>query len=160
MRQSDDEYVRYQSGALVDAVQAEGAGGVGKRSFQLAEHLAAEGGFHRGDIIAATALLLAIMAWCDGEADAADRFARRMREQNPDSVELIEHVLRLETGWDQGWLPRAEYDGLIAYARRTGRKDMEARARVLGPRDVERGPARRSDRYLTTYAERRIFPWL
>jgi hypothetical protein len=136
MRQDEDEYVRLQSRALLDAVLAEGAGGVGKRSFQLAEHLAAEGGIHRGDILAATSLLLAITAWCDGEADAADRFARRMREQDRDSVELLEHTLHLEMAWDKGWLSKAEYDGLIAYARRAGRPDMEQRARALGPREL------------------------
>jgi hypothetical protein len=86
--------------------------------------------------MAATALLLAMMAWCDGEVDVAERFARRMRGHGRDSLELLLHTMRLETGWDQGWLPRAEREGLIEYAKRVGRADMELRALAIEPRDV------------------------
>jgi hypothetical protein len=143
MNRDADEYVTRQIKALLEAVQDEGATGVGTRSFQLAEHLAAEGGIHREDIMAATALLLAMMAWCDGEVDVAERFARRMRGHSRESLELLLQTMRLETGWDQGWLPRAEREELIEYAKRVGRADMELRAQAIEPRDVDSREQRR-----------------
>jgi hypothetical protein len=139
---SSDDYVTRQTRTLAEAVRAEGARGVGTRSFQLAEHLAAEGGVHRGDVMVATALLLSVVAWCDGEVEAAERFARNLRRYGDDSLELVFHTLRLETGRDRGWLPRADYDALMEYVRREGRADMAARARVIVPRDLDPVPRR------------------
>jgi hypothetical protein len=128
---SSGDYVTRQIRALAEAVLKEGAGGVGTRSFQLAEHLAAEGGIHRGDILTATATLLAMTAWCDGEAEAAGRFAELAGEQGEDSRELVTHLLRLETGADQGWLPREQVEALLEYARRARRSDLALRLRAI-----------------------------
>jgi hypothetical protein len=128
---SSGDYVTQQIRALAEAVRREGAGGVGARSFQLAEHLAAEGGVHRGDILTATATLLAMTAWCDGAADAARRFAERAGEHDEESRELVTHLLRLEAGADQGWLPEAQAEALLAYARRVRRDDLESRLRTI-----------------------------
>jgi len=133
---SSGDYVTQQIRALAEAVRREGAGGVGARSFQLAEHLAAEGGVHRGDILTATSMLLAMTAWCDGAADAARRFAARAGEHDEDSRELVTHLLRLEAGADQGWLPEAQAEALLAYAQRLDRGDLESRLRAIaGARD-------------------------
>jgi len=128
---SSGDYVTQQIRALAEAVRREGAGGVGARSFQLAEHLAAEGGVHRGDILTATSMLLAMTAWCDGAADAARRFAERAGEHDEDSRELVTHLLRLEAGADQGWLPEAQAEALLAYAQRLDRGDLESRLRAI-----------------------------
>lgn len=130
------DYVVNQSRALIEAVQVEGPAGTGVRSFQLAEHLAAEGGLHRGDIMAATAFWLAVTALDAGEPEVAERFAEQMRGYGADSVELLAQTVRLETGLDQGWLPRDQFDGLIAYAEREGRADMITKARVITPREL------------------------
>jgi hypothetical protein len=128
---SSGDYVTQQIRALAQAVRREGAGGVGTRSFQLAEHLAAEGGVHRGDILTATATLLAMTAWCDGAADAALRFAELAAGHDADSRELVTHLLRLETGVEQGWLPEAQAEALLAYAHRARRDDLVSRMRAI-----------------------------
>src|SRR3954452_4240631 len=110
------DYVTNQSRALLEAVQAEGPTWSGARSFQLAEHLAAEGGLHRGDIMAATAFWLAVAALDAGQEDVAEQFAKQMRGYGRDSLDLLVQIIRLETGSDQGWLPKDQLDGLIAYA--------------------------------------------
>jgi hypothetical protein len=125
------DYLTQQVRALAEAVRREGAGGVGTHSFQLAEHLAAEGGFHRGDILTATATFLAMTAWCDGAADAALRFAALAGEHDDDSRELVTHLLRLEAGADQGWLPEAQAEALLEYARRARRRDIASRVRAI-----------------------------
>ena len=140
---SGGDYVTRQIRALAEAVRREGAGGVGRRSFQLAEHLAAEGGVHRGDILTATATLLAMTAWCDGEAEAARRFAERAGEHDEESRELVTHLLRLETATDQGWLPQDQAEALLEYARRASRGDLATRVRALA--GVRRGRHRRED---------------
>jgi hypothetical protein len=124
-------------------VRREGAGGEGRRSFQLAEHLAAEGGVHRGDILTATATLLAMTAWCDGEVEAARRFAERAAGNDEESRELVTHLLRLEAGADQGWLPEEQAEALLEYARRARRGDLANRVRALA--GVRRGRHRRAD---------------
>ncbi len=140
---SGGDYVTRQIRALADAVRREGAGGVGTRSFQLAEHLAAEGGVHRGDIMTATATLLAMTAWCDGEVEAAGRFAERASEHDEESRELVTHLLRLEAGADRGWLPRDQAQALLEYARRERRGDLATRvAAIAAPR---RGRHRRDN---------------
>ncbi|MGW5746096.1 hypothetical protein [Amycolatopsis sp. NPDC003861] len=140
---SGGDYVTRQIRALADAVRREGAGGVGTRSFQLAEHLAAEGGVHRGDIMTATATLLAMTAWCDGEVEAAVRFAELAGEHDEESRELVTHLLRLEAGADRGWLPRDQAEALLEYARRERRGDLATRVRALA--GVRRGRHRRED---------------
>ncbi|MEU0532620.1 hypothetical protein [Amycolatopsis tolypomycina] len=137
------DYVTGQIRALADAVRREGAGGVGTHSFQLAEHLAAEGGIHRGDIMAATATLLAMTAWCDGEAEAARRFAERAGEHDVESRELVTHLLRLEAGADRGWLPQEQVEALLEYARREHRGDLASRVRAIA--GTRRGRHRRED---------------
>ncbi|WP_240490896.1 hypothetical protein, partial [Amycolatopsis vancoresmycina] len=128
---SGGDYVTQQIRALAQAVRREGAGGVGTRSFQLAEHLAAEGGVHRGDILTATATLLAMTAWCDGEVEAARRFAELAGECDEESRELVTHLLRLEAAADQGWLPEAQAEALLEYSRRARRGDLATRVRAL-----------------------------
>ncbi|WP_370962950.1 hypothetical protein [Amycolatopsis sp. cg9] len=128
---SSGDYVAQQIRALAQAVRREGAGGVGTRSFQLAEHLAAEGGVHRGDIMTATATLLAMTAWCDGEVEAARRFAELAGENDEDSRELVTHLLRLEAGADQGWLPQEQVEALLEYARKARRGDLVQRVRAI-----------------------------
>jgi hypothetical protein len=128
---SSGDYVTQQIRALARAVRREGAGGVGTRSFQLAEHLAAEGGVHRGDILTATATLLAMAAWCDGEAEAARHFAELAAEHDPESRELVGHLLSLEAGADQGWLPEDQVAALLEYARRARRGDLASRVRAI-----------------------------
>jgi hypothetical protein len=140
---SGGDYVTRQIRALAEAVRREGAGGVGTRSFQLAEHLAAEGGVHRGDILTATATLLAMTAWCDGEAEAARRFAERAGEHDEESRELVTHLLRLEAGADRGWLPQDQAEALLEYARRASRGDLATRVRTLA--GARRGRHRRED---------------
>ena len=140
---SGGDYVTQQIRALADAVRREGAGGIGTRSFQLAEHLAAEGGVHRGDILTATATLLAMTAWCDGEAEAASRFAELAGEHDVESQELVTHLLRLEAGADRGWLPQAQAEALLEYARRARRVDLATRVRAIA--GVRRGRHRRED---------------
>ncbi|WP_103349252.1 hypothetical protein [Amycolatopsis sp. CA-128772] len=140
---SGGDYVTQQIRALAQAVRREGAGGVGTRSFQLAEHLAAEGGVHRGDILTATATLLAMTAWCDGEAEAARRFAELAGEHDEESRELVTHLLRLESGADQGWLPEEQAEALLEYARRARRGDLATRVRALT--GARRGRHRRAD---------------
>jgi hypothetical protein len=132
----NEDYVTTQSRALAEAVQVEGAKGVGKRSYQLAEHLAAEGGIHRGDITAATSLMLSVMARCDGEPEAAARFSQKLRGCGRDSIELVVHIWRLESGRDKGWLPRAQYDALMKYVKKEGRADMALKAVMIEPRDL------------------------
>ena len=128
---SSGDYVTQQIRALARAVRSEGAGGVGTRSFQLAEHLAAEGGVHRGDILTATATLLAMSAWCDGEVEAARRFTELARRHGQDSRELVGHLLRLETGVDEGRLPEEQVAALLEYARRARRGDLASRVRAI-----------------------------
>jgi hypothetical protein len=135
------DYVTQQIRALAETVRREGAGGVGTHSFQLAEHLAAEGGVHRGDILTATATLLAMTAWCDGAADAALRFAELAGEHDDESRELVTHLLRLEIGADQGWLPQAQAEALLEYARRVRRGDLVTRVQAM-----ETGPGGRHRR--------------
>jgi hypothetical protein len=132
----NEDYVTVQSRALLEAVQVEGAKGVGTRSFQLADHLAAEGGIHRGDITAATSLMLSVLARCDGEVEAAARFAQKFRSCGRDSIELVVHTWRLETGRDKGWLPRPQYDALMKYVKQEGRSDMALKALLIEPRDL------------------------
>ncbi|WP_410565294.1 hypothetical protein [Amycolatopsis sp. cmx-4-61] len=140
---SGGDYVTRQIRALADAVRREGPGGVGTHSFQLAEHLAAEGGVHRGDIMTATATLLAMTAWCDGEAEAARRFAERAGEHDEESRELVTHLLRLEAGVDRGWLPQEQVEALLEYARRERRGDLATKVRALV--GARRGRHRRDD---------------
>ena len=140
---SSGDYVTQQIKALARAVRREGAGGVGTRSFQLAEHLAAEGGVHRGDILTATATLLAMTAWCDGEAEAACRFAELAGEHDEDSRELVTHLLRLEAGADQGWLPQEQVEALLEYAQRARRDDLALRVRAIA--GASRGGRHRRD---------------
>ncbi|HWD03966.1 MAG TPA: hypothetical protein VG674_16105 [Amycolatopsis sp.] len=132
-----EDYVTQQQRALAVAVLTEGAAGDGGRSFRLAEHLAAEGGLPRSDILAATTLLLACAALGAGDVGAAQGFARRLRGLDPDSVELVLHLLRLEVGLEQGWLARAHYDELMAYAWRENRFDLVLRAGDIQARDVD-----------------------
>src|SRR2546430_8900140 len=79
----DEDYLTTQSRALLRAIQDEvaaaDAGHVEENghSLRLAEHLAAEGGVRRQDILAARELLLATSAWFRGNEDVADRFAAR-----------------------------------------------------------------------------------
>lgn len=127
------DYLTRQVGALLEAIREEGPVGEGRRSFRLAGHLAAEGGFHLGDILAATAQLLAVHAWNNGYLGAAELLTRRMRDFGAESVELVRYLVRLETGWEQGWLPHADRDELIAYARRVRRADIEERAQAIEP---------------------------
>ncbi|KZB86054.1 hypothetical protein [Amycolatopsis regifaucium] len=126
------DYLTRQVGALLQAIREEGPVGEGRRSFRLAGHLAAEGGFHLGDILAATAQLLAVHAWNNGYLAAAELLTRRMRDFG-ESAELVQHLVRLETGCEQGWLPREDREALIAYARRAERPDIEQRARAIEP---------------------------
>ncbi len=127
------DYLTRQIGALLDAIREEGPLGEGRRSFRLAGHLAAEGGFHLGDIMAATAQLLAIHAWQAGYVGAAEALTRRMQEFGAESAELVEQLVRLESGAELGWLPRDEREELIVYARRAGRTDIEKRAQQIAP---------------------------
>lgn len=127
------DYLTRQIGALLEAIRQEGPVGEGRRSFRLAGHLAAEGGFHLGDIMAATAQLLAVHAWNAGYLGAAELLTRSMRDFGAESAELVQHLVRLETGCEQGWLPREDRDDLIAYARRVRRSDIEQRARAIEP---------------------------
>ncbi|MFI5608893.1 hypothetical protein [Amycolatopsis sp. NPDC051903] len=136
-----DDYLTRQQRALADAVDADGGTGDGGRSFRLAEHLAAEGGVHRSDVLAATALFLAYTAFREGNVDAALGFARRLRGLDPDSVQLVFHLMRLEVGREQGWLPRPQYDELMAYAWRENRLDLALRAGDIQARDVGPGQA-------------------
>jgi len=140
---SSGDYVTQQIRALARAVRREGAGGVGTRSFQLAEHLAAEGGVHRGDILTATATLLAMSAWCDGEVEAARRFTELARRHGQDSRELVGHLLRLETGVDEGRLPEEQVAALLEYARRARRGDLASRVRAIA--GTTRGGRHRRD---------------
>ncbi|RSM81144.1 hypothetical protein DL991_09350 [Amycolatopsis sp. WAC 01375] len=127
------DYLTRQIGALLEAIREEGPVGEGRRSFRLAGHLAAEGGFHLGDILAATAHLLAVHAWNNGYLGAAELLTRRMRDFGAESVELVRYLVRLETGSEQGWLPRDDREALIDYARRAQRPDIERRARAIEP---------------------------
>ncbi|WP_326565822.1 hypothetical protein VSH64_28620 [Amycolatopsis rhabdoformis] len=136
-----DDYLVSQQRALAEAVESDGGAGEGGRSYRLAEHLAAEGGVHRGDVLAATTLFLAYTAFREGNIDAAQGFARRLRGLDPSSVELVIHLMRLEVGREQGWLPRAQYDDLLAYAWRENRFDLAQRAGDIQARDVDPGAA-------------------
>ncbi len=127
------DYLTRQIGALLEAIREEGPVGEGRRSFRLAGHLAAEGGFHLGDILAATAQLLAVHAWNNGYLGAAELLTRRMRDFGAESAELVQHLVRLETGSEQGWLLRGDREALIDYARRAQRPDIEARAQAIEP---------------------------
>lgn len=127
------DYLTRQIGALLEAIREEGPVGEGRRSFRLAGHLAAEGGFHLGDILAATAQLLAVHAWNNGYLAAAELLTRRMREFGAESVELVQYLVRLETGSEQGWLPQDDRKDLIDYARRARRPDIERRAQAIEP---------------------------
>ncbi|WIX82178.1 hypothetical protein QRX50_16165 [Amycolatopsis carbonis] len=136
-----DDYLTSQQRALAEAVESDGGFGEGGRSFRIAEHLAAEGGLHRSDVMAATALFLAYTAFQEGNLDAAQGFARRLRGLDPGSVELVFHLMRLEVGREQGWLPRTQYDDLLAYAWRENRFDLAQRAGYIQARDVDPGAA-------------------
>ncbi|MFF0145244.1 hypothetical protein ATK36_4767 [Amycolatopsis sulphurea] len=125
------DYLTRQRCALATALRQ----GRGKRSYQLAEHLAAEGGVHRSDVLAATTLLLACRAVRDGDTEAASRFTRRLRGLDKGSVELVHQLMWLETGREQGWLPRARYDALLAYAQRENRFDLVRRAGSIQARE-------------------------
>ncbi|WP_410601080.1 hypothetical protein [Amycolatopsis sp. lyj-90] len=127
------DYLTRQIGALLEAIREEGPVGEGRRSFRLAGHLAAEGGFHLGDILAATAQLLAVHAWNNGYLGAAELLTRRMRDFGAESAELVQHLVRLETGSEQGWLLREDREALIDYARRAQRPDIEQRAQAIEP---------------------------
>ncbi len=127
------DYLTRQVGALLEAIREEGPVGEGRRSFRLAGHLAAEGGFHLGDILAATAQLLAAHAWNNGYLAAAELLTRRMRDFGAESAELVQHLVRLETGCEQGWLLREDREALIDYARRARRPDIEQRAQAIEP---------------------------
>lgn len=70
-------------------------------------------------------------AWCDGEADAACRFAALAGEHDEESRELVTHLLRLEAGADQGRLPQEQVEALLEYARRARRGDLAKRARAI-----------------------------
>ncbi|MFI5591278.1 hypothetical protein ACIA5G_39930 [Amycolatopsis sp. NPDC051758] len=135
----DVDYLTTQSRALLRAIQEEvaaaDAGHVEEngRSLRLAEHLAAEGGVRRHDILAARELLLATSAWFQGNEEVADRFAARMHRFDPSSKELLCHLMLLETGWDLGWLPLQEHQKLLEYARAVGRPDIELRAGKITP---------------------------
>nr|WP_246481604.1 hypothetical protein [Amycolatopsis umgeniensis] len=118
---------------MLEAIREEGPVGEGRRSFRLAGHLAAEGGFHLGDILAATAQLLAAHAWNNGYLGAAELLTRRMRDFGAESAELVQHLVRLETGSEQGWLLQGDREALIAYARRAQRPDIEQRAQAIEP---------------------------
>lgn len=142
---SSGDYVTQQIRALAEAVQREGADGVGTRSFQLAEHLAAEGGVHRGDILTATATLLSMTAWCNGAADAALRFAELAAGHDAESRELVTHLLRLETGAEQGWLPEAQAEALLKYARRARRSDLVSRVHAMPAAPASPGGRHRRD---------------
>ncbi|MGW4486425.1 hypothetical protein ACWEOE_21570 [Amycolatopsis sp. NPDC004368] len=136
-----NDYLTSQRRALAEAVESDGGAGEGGRSFRIAEHLAAEGGVHRSDVLAATALFLAYTAFREGNLDAAQGFARRLRGLDPSSVELVIHLMRLEVGREQGWLPRAQYDDLLAYAWREDRFDIAQRAGDIQARDIDPGAA-------------------
>ncbi|WP_328603986.1 hypothetical protein OG943_28425 [Amycolatopsis sp. NBC_00345] len=127
-----EDYLTRQQRALAEAV-VEGAS---DRSFRLAEHLAAEGGVRRSDILAATALFLAYRAFRDGRAEDVQRFLTRLREQDRDSVKLVRHLVRLEAARAKGWLPKAQYDELLSYAWREKRFDLVLRAGKIESRDV------------------------
>jgi hypothetical protein len=128
-----EDYLTRQQRALAEAVVA----GAGDRSFRLAEHLAAEGGVHRSDILAATALFLAYRAFRDGKAEEAQRFMARLREQDRDSVKLVRHLVRLEAARAKGWLPKAQHEELLSYAWREKRFDLVLRAGKIESRDVD-----------------------
>jgi hypothetical protein len=128
-----EDYLTRQQRALAEAVVA----GAGDRSFRLAEHLAAEGGVRRSDILAATALFLAYRAFRDGKAEEAQRFMARLREQDRDSVKLVRHLVRLEAARAKGWLPKAQYEELLSYAWREKRFDLVLRAGKIESRDVD-----------------------
>ena len=70
-------------------------------------------------------------AWCDGAADAAGRFAELAGECDEESRELVTHLLRLEVGADQGWLPEAHAEALLEYAQRARRSDLATRVRSI-----------------------------
>jgi hypothetical protein len=127
-----EDYLTRQQRALAEAVVA----GAGDRSFRLAEHLAAEGGVRRSDILAATSLFLAYRAFRDGKTDEAKRFMTRLREQDRDSIKLVRHLVRLEAARAKGWLPKAQYDELLSYAWREKRFDLVLRAGKIESRDV------------------------
>jgi hypothetical protein len=91
----------------------------------------------------ATATLLAMTAWCDGEAEAARRFAELAGEHDEESRELVTHLLRLEAGADRGWLPQDQAEALLEYARRERRGDLATRVRALA--GARRGRHRRAD---------------
>ncbi|GAA3573085.1 hypothetical protein GCM10022222_66710 [Amycolatopsis ultiminotia] len=126
------DYLSRQRYALAQAMRQ----GRGKRSYQLAEHLAAEGGVHRSDVLAATTLLLACRAVREGDSEATKRFTRRLRRLDKGSVELVHQLMWLEAGREQGWLPRAQYDALLAYARRENRFDLARRAGSIQAREA------------------------
>ncbi|MBB4688671.1 hypothetical protein [Amycolatopsis jiangsuensis] len=127
------DYLTRQRHALAGALRH----GKGKRSYQLAEHLSAEGEVHRADVLAATTLFLACRAVREGDAEAATRFTRRLRRMDKGSVELVHQLMWLETGREQGWLPRPQYDALLAYARREKRFDLALRAVPIQAREAE-----------------------
>jgi hypothetical protein len=128
----EDEYLTRQQRALAEMVRR----GRTKRSFQLAEHLAAEGGIRRPDVLAVTALFLACRAVRLGDTAAARRFAGQLRGMDRDSIELARQLMRLEAGREQGWLPRKHHEELFAYAWRENRSDLVAKVVRLPSRDV------------------------
>ncbi|WP_033288670.1 hypothetical protein [Amycolatopsis jejuensis] len=128
----EDDYLSRQRQALAETLHH----GQRKRSFQLAEHLAAEGGVHRSDILAVTTLFLAVHSVRAGDFEAAQRLAGELRSLDRSSVDLARQLFRLETGREQGWLPREHYDELLAYAWRENRPDLVAKVVALQPRDV------------------------
>ncbi|EFL10603.1 predicted protein [Streptomyces sp. AA4] len=128
----EDEYLIRQQRALAEMVRR----GRRKRSFQLAEHLAAEGGVRRSDVLAVTALFLACQAVQRGDAAAVQRFSSAFRSCERSSMDLARQLMRLEAGREQGWLPRAHYDELFSYAWRENRPDILVKASLIQPRDV------------------------
>ncbi|WP_020665105.1 hypothetical protein [Amycolatopsis benzoatilytica] len=128
----EDDYLTRQQRALAETVRR----GRSKRSFQLAEHLAAEGGVNRSDVLAVTAFFLAWRAIRQGDTAAARQYARQLRGLDRGSIDLARQLVRLEAGREQGWLPRVQHDELYSYAWRENRPDLLAKASLIQPRDV------------------------
>ena len=128
----EDDYLTRQQRALAETVRR----GRSKRSFQLAEHLAAEGGVRRSDVLAVTAFFLAWRAIRRGDTVSANRYARQLRGLDRGSIDLARQLVRLEAGRELGWLPREQHDELFSYAWRENRPDLLAKVSLIERRDV------------------------
>ncbi|MFD9961375.1 hypothetical protein [Amycolatopsis sp. NPDC058986] len=140
MRVSEDPFVDGQARELIRAVRSAAAGGEVRRSLRLAEHLAAEGLFHREDVVTATWFLLAWRARETGNRELAGQCVARLAVCAPDSVELVLHLADLERARHRGKLGKGKGTEILDFAHRTGNPELAARVRRLWAVSTRRPP--------------------